>query len=862
MRTIKSGVLSVLFAALAAGPIAAQAPPSAFVNFEGAQTNPIRISADGTRLFAVNTPNGTLSVFCVKTSSTCTGTPSSPALIAEIPVGIEPVSVNINPNSTIVDDEAWVVNQISNSVSVVSVSKGIVTDTLYAKPEPEDVVFTPNGLAWVSVARGNMVNVYNAGTHALVQSISLVGSEPRALAVSPNGNTVYTAFALSGNHSTLVPNTAKGLPQNQTPWPSDMNPLFQTTNNLPPTVGLIVDASDPTWSSVIQYTMPDNDVAAINASNFSVSYYSHLGTDNMGLAVNPVSGNLYVANMDALNLVYFQTTLNGHDVNNQITTVNVSNGQSQMFDLNPNVNYGQLPNPTALATALAMPTAIIFEPTGRYLYIAAFGTDRIGIFDTTTNTVSSFIEINPQALGSIANPATKRGPRGLALGSSANTLYVLNRISNTISVVNLTNSSVVKEIATGSTDPTPAAIKNGRGFLYDAKLSGNGTNSCASCHVDAEIDLLAWNLGNPPGDYTYLYEPNSNEKTTLFAFHPMKGPMTTQSLRGLANVEPYHWRGDKPDLAAFNGAFAELMGGSEISPADMAAFTNYINTIVYQPNPNENLDGTLPDSIGLPDHPGVTANPNTGYTTFTTVQFGDFGQGDDTTQTCSFCHTAPASIPGYAPGTNLLVRIPFGNGPGADQPLKIPHLRNLYWKTNANFNKGAVSVNGFGYGHEGNIAGLANQANQGSFGIFSTKFNTNDPAQAVQLDEEVEAYELCFDTGTPPATGYSRTLTSSTVGTSPAQSDWSTLQNVAGASMLDLIANGTINGKVTALLYQPAAGNYITNTTGVGPFTQTQLTAFINGGDTLTIMGVPFGSGSRMINTKLASFRNGNTVQH
>ena len=34
-----------------------------FVNFEGAQTNPIRLSPDGMRLFAVNTPDARLSVF-------------------------------------------------------------------------------------------------------------------------------------------------------------------------------------------------------------------------------------------------------------------------------------------------------------------------------------------------------------------------------------------------------------------------------------------------------------------------------------------------------------------------------------------------------------------------------------------------------------------------------------------------------------------------------------------------------------------------------------------------------------------------------------------------------------------------------
>ena len=91
----------------------AQNPPASFANFESSQTNPIRLSPDGTRLFAVNTPNNSVSVFDVTK-------PASPRLIVEIPVGIEPVSVN--PRT---DDEAWVVSQVSNSISVVSVSKGI-----------------------------------------------------------------------------------------------------------------------------------------------------------------------------------------------------------------------------------------------------------------------------------------------------------------------------------------------------------------------------------------------------------------------------------------------------------------------------------------------------------------------------------------------------------------------------------------------------------------------------------------------------------------------------------------------------------------------------------------------------------------
>src|SRR6202035_44807 len=147
------------------------------------------------------------------------------------------------------------------------------------------------------------------------------------------------------------------------------------------------------------------------------------------------------------------------------------------------------------------------------------------------------------------DPAHKRGPRGLALSATAGHLYVLNRISNTISVVDTSNNAVILEIPVGSFDPTPSLIRNGRGFLYDAKLSGNGTGACASCHIDADMDHLAWDLGDPTGSMTSTVQ---NGKTILF--HPMKGPMTTQTLRGLLNLSPYHWRGDKPNFAAFNVA--------------------------------------------------------------------------------------------------------------------------------------------------------------------------------------------------------------------------------------------------------------------------------------------------------------------
>ena len=40
----------------------------------------------------------------------------------------------------------------------------------------------------------------------------------------------------------------------------------------------------------------------------------------------------------------------------------------------------------------------------------------------------------------------------------------------------------------------------------------------------------------------------------------MKGPMTTLTLRGLVNQQPYHWRGDKPRVFQFQRGVPAIHG--------------------------------------------------------------------------------------------------------------------------------------------------------------------------------------------------------------------------------------------------------------------------------------------------------------
>ena len=82
------------------------------------------------------------------------------------------------------------------------------------------------------------------------------------------------------------------------------------------------------------------------------------------------------------------------------------------------------------------------------------------------------------------------------------------------------------------------------------------------------------NNNNPMNDEPFVDHsasaPRVRSRASLFGngctFHPMKGPMTTQSLRGLELQGPQHWRGDRVRATrqfaflAFNGAFPGLVG--------------------------------------------------------------------------------------------------------------------------------------------------------------------------------------------------------------------------------------------------------------------------------------------------------------
>ncbi|MCE9592686.1 MAG: hypothetical protein K8S98_00695 [Planctomycetes bacterium] len=753
---------------------------SSYVHFENAQVHPLRASSDGTRLFVCNTADDRLEVYSLTDID-------RPVLIRDIPVGLEPVSVT--PRTS---DEVWVANGLSDSVSIVSIELGAVIATLRVVDEPSDIAFA-NGRAFVTAAAKDEVHVFDATTRALLAKIPISAKDPRALAV--RGNSVYVLSQRSGNDTTLVPYAQAPAP------PLPTNP------NLPlaPQQAVIVAEDDPAWASVVTWTLPDRDVFELDATTLTVAkVFTALGTSNFDLVAHPNTNELFIANTDARNLVRFEPNLRGHAIDSRVTRlVATATPTKTVFDLNPGVNYAQLPNSTALANALAEPTGLALDANAGRLYVAAQGTDRIGVL-SLAGSILSRIEVGDTP-GALVDSKTKRGPRALALHPTAARLYVLNRLSNSLAVIDTQLLAKIREQPLAH-DPLPTNVSLGRRFLYDAKRSGNGTLSCAACHVDGDVDGLAWDLGDPNG---VMEAPPPNQPAAVL-MHPMKGPTTTQSLRGL-DTPPFHWRGDRENLLAFNGAFASVLGGAQLGASDLNLLFDFLVATKFPPNPRENLDRTLKTAP-------AGANEAAGFAAF---QFMVPSSGS-----CASCHALPQGSNGLIIPASVLQE---------PQQMKIPQLRNLYRKVGKPSGT-ATGKSGFGFVHDGSLPNLNAFLAQPVFSIW--------PADT--KDDLVE-FLLAFDTGVAPTVGYQVTLDATTAGGATTASDCALLESQAALGNCELVAKGVLFGEPHGLVYDTATARFTSDRTGLGPFTVAQLKSQALGGSAVwTLTGVPLFSGVRI----------------
>jgi YVTN family beta-propeller protein len=899
-RRIVALVGAVLTSSMIASPANAA---SSFTLFETGQVRPLAMSPDGSRLFAVNTPDNSLEIFDLDGGGAFTH-------LMSVPVGLEPIAVAARSNT-----EVWVVNHLSDSVSIVDVSlTPHVARTLLVGDEPRDIVFAgPGGnRAFITTAHRGQNTPLQANIETILRTpglgradvwvfdatnlgatlggtplttVTLFGDTPRALTVSPDGNTVYAAVFHSGNRTTTI---SEGLVPNGGAGAGGLPPPTDNFEGKPgPEVGLIVhydgtkwtDELGRNWNTTVKFSLPDKDVFAIDATaNPPIQvagpsgFYSGVGTILFNMVTNPVSGKVYVTNLDSKNQVRFEgegiyssgfkplgepASVRGHLAESRITVLD--GGSVLPRHLNTHIDYGTCCAPIPNAendTSIAFPLGMAVSSDGATLYVAGFGTSEVGVYSTAQIENDTF---TPSSADQIA--VSGGGPTGLVLNESDTKLYVFTRFDNSISSVSTATGMELQHVALHN--PEPASVVNGRPILYDTSFSSShGDSACASCHIFADFDSLAWDLGDPDGTVVNNPGPFSINPIINPDFHPMKGPMTTQSLRGMANHGPMHWRGDRtggndvgsvqPNSGSydedagfkkFNPAFPGLVGRSaQLTPSEMQAFTDFILQVTYPPNPIRNLDNSL------------TPAQNAGKNFY-------FGPISDTFQDCNGCHT-------LLPNGNAQFGVAkpgfFGTSGGSSfenetQVLKVPHLRNMYQKVGM-FGMAAVpffnagdngfqgdQIRGFGFLHDGSVDTLFRFHNATVFNLSPVN-QTGIPAGAAgdTTRRNLDAFMMAFDSNLAPIVGQQITRTNTNGATVDPRIDL--LVQRANAGECDLVAKVTIvsGAQQRGYLYV-GGGLFESDRSTETPLPDAALRALTSvAGQEVTFTCVPPGSGVRI----------------
>jgi DNA-binding beta-propeller fold protein YncE/mono/diheme cytochrome c family protein len=792
---------------------AGRAVPAQYVNFEASQVHPIALTPDGAKLLAVNTPDALLEVFAIDGTGAPVSAASIPVglepvtvvartsteawvvnqlsdtisivdlglgmTVRTLAVGNEPTDV------TFAAGKAFVAVSHEDSVKVydlANLSAAPVVVPLFASNIRALAVSNDGGTVYaVSQDSGNQTTVVD-GNIIFGNNANLNASRLAALGV----NTMNCSFL-----PPAYPAMPAGIARNPALTdPADGIPKVGLIVKWNPAISQWVDEQGQLWTKCLPFRMPDHDLFAIDAnqpSNAPVAV-DHVGTTLFEVSVNPRTGKVYVPNTESLNFTRFEPRVKGHVVDDRLSIVDPVTSSVTVVDLNTHIDRASDPatNLAERSASISQPGMLVWKSDGSIGYMTAIGSRKLFAVAGTTGTSPNVVTcldgnciVNPiHSVGRASPDAVDvgEGPSGVALLESRNRVYVLNRFSNSIAWVDAPTLTKLGETALH--DPSSPTIKQGRRFLYDAILSsGHGDAACSSCHISGNKDGISWDLGDPTGnlvpystilDNVRFVAPVGGQPTSCdpavcavhAGFDPQKGPMATQTLRAM--LEPLHWRGDRATMNDFNPAFVSLMGAHDVGPitgkpaglsaSDMETYRQFALALRFPPNPNRNVDDTLPSSLKVLDRPApagpLTGNPSRGETVFNT------GLTDEN-QPCAACHTLPFGAAGGKLGgvtpqepTAVPDAAALLNGT-ADQSrhsdVKIPHLRNIVDKPGFLFGPAAGPFPdvkaGIGFGHDGAVPNLPTFF---SFNVFT--MTATDAA-------DVSAFALSFSTGTKPSVG-------------------------------------------------------------------------------------------------------------
>lgn len=883
-----------------------------FVNYEEPPIHPLELSYDGARLYVTNLPDARVGVFDL-------ANPGSPVLIDEIAVGLGPVTLRRRPPQTVVQPaptepepapasapaepagavaplaahraglevepvpitvrQLWVVCASSNALFIVDEVSRRVVDSVRLPHRPMGLVFDAAGdFAYVTLSDSNRIarvdadNPHAAPVYFEFDSEFPLGGngaradveEPRSLVRS--GTDLYALSFLSGNGTTLKSGAVLDVDiENQ--W------NFGPGNPAPPD------------RDVLHF-----DLAAGSPQGSAALW--RMGTLNFDLGFGGPNGDLYVTTVDFRNEDEINEGEPQYRINSPIlgssfvvhalahaapSAAGTPQPGTVVVDLNDPANHA---GTLHAGFRCAVPTDLLIAGNGRTAYIACHESRNVARVDLNSDLVTADFT---------ADPATTAGfgIRGVALSPTGRWLYAYGRGDSTLLVFDTQNlpagqPKLPNAVLPVGFDITPDRVLAGRFHFLDATNSLSGLATCNTCHMDGHLDGIAWDLSDFTGDIAT--DPKAFGRAE-------KGTKVTMSLLGIDETPPFHWRGDRADLGAFDPAFEGLLGGTRLDDPDdpddpeLEEFLAFVFSLSYPPNPHQNLDRSYTvdaeigfDCFSVPPAHDVAADTNGGILS----------------PTCETCHSMAGASATLNQVNNPIITLLSDDATQlrglwdktsdtVDFSPLCPGLPASEYCTSALLTR--LPATGWGLANTGFVDSLIDFIN---LNVFAGLPAGSQP--------KIEQFVQQLDTGSAPTTAATHHLDGGLPAGPPYPSPVQELLDGAALGHNDLIVRGWIQHsgapREIGMLYDPnatggpafttdtndsvdpggvpTAGCTIDDTVilpgpnAIGPFTLAALDAMAGAGQAeLALVGTPVGSGYRLgVDREMDCLRDGDEAAH
>ena len=536
---------------------------------------------------------------------------------------LSPIEMVASPD----DHLLYVVCQDSDDVRVVDLQAGKIIISIPVGRTPRGIALSLDGRRlYVTNAWSDTVSVIDTAALQVVQTLP-TGSEPSGVVSDSNNTTLYVANRLSGDVSVI-----------------DLKSGQETKRLLAGRgASYLALSPDGKWIYCTHIypnarafrTQPNSEITVIDTARQMVverkPLHNVAGVFHVAISAD---GRLGVAaQLRPKNLIPLAHVEHGWAFGDSLTLFGQDVGGTVQIPIDELDRY------------YALPWGVAITPDKSKIFLTTAGSQSVTVIDvarllkTVRTRRQPFVnDLSASADYVLARIPVGHNPRGVLLSPNGKRLYVANRLDDNIAVIDTITYKLVSTIDLGG--PTNVdALRRGERLFYTADFAFQGQFGCATCHLDATIDGLQWDL-----------EPDGFGKDIV----------DNRSLEDLAGTEPFKWNGGNADMPTECGPRTEkfFFRSQSFNQQQLTDLVTFVFSLPYRPNRYRLPNGEL------------TAAQERGKAIFERTKYKSGKPIPDSNQ-CATCHSGPKY-------TNQQ-QVDVGTGKPTDRSpvIDVPQLPNV-----------------------------------------------------------------------------------------------------------------------------------------------------------------------------------------